>query len=76
MGKLNDDFLDVMACMGFAIGLVNYQENLQQSDNDDIMRKLDDKTTMMIEQLETDLAEQNVMLQDIIKRLEEIKNGR
>ena len=41
MGKLNDDFLDVMACMGFAIGLVNYQENLQQSDNDDIMKELD-----------------------------------
>lgn len=71
MGKLNDDFLDVMACMGFAIGLVNYQENLQQSDNDDIMRKLDDKTNQMIEQLENDLEKQNTMLAAILKRLEE-----
>ena len=70
MGKLNDDFLDVMACMGFAIGLVNYQENLQQSDNDDIMKKLDDKTNLMIERIEKDLDEQNQMLQEILKRLE------
>lgn len=71
MGKLNDDFLDVMACMGFAIGLVNYQENLQQSDNDDIMKELDNKTNLMISRLEKDLEEQNVMLKAILKKLEE-----
>lgn len=70
MSKLNEDFLDVMACMGFAIGLVNYQENLQQSNNDDIMKELDDKTTLMITQLEKDLEEQNIMLQAILKKLE------
>ena len=68
---LNDDFLDVMACMGFAIGLVNYQENLKQSDNDDIMNSLDEKTNLMIERIEADLEEQNTMLQAILKRLEE-----
>ena len=68
---LNDDFLDVMACMGSAIGLVNYQENLKQSDNDDIMNSLDEKTNLMIERIEADLEEQNTMLQAILKRLEE-----
>lgn len=72
MGKLlNDDFLDMMACMGFAIGLVNYQENLKQSDNDDIMNSLDEKTNLMIERIEADLEYQNTMLQAILKRLEE-----
>lgn len=71
MGKLNEDFLDVMACMGFAIGLVNYQENLQQSDNDDIMKKLDDKTNLMIERLEQDLEDQNNMLRKILEKLGE-----
>lgn len=70
MGKLNDDFLDVMACMGFAIGLVNYQENLQQSNNDDIMKELDNNTNLMISRLEKDLEEQNVMLKAILKKLE------
>lgn len=68
---LNDDFLDVMACMGFAIGLVNYQENLKQSDNDDIMNSLDEKTNLMIKRIEADLEEQNTMLQAILKRLGE-----
>ena len=71
MGKLNDDFLDVMACMGFAIGLVNYQENLQQSNNDDIMKELDNNTNLMISRLEKDLEEQNIMLKAILKKLEE-----
>lgn len=71
MSRLNEDFLDVLACMGFAIGLINYQENLQQSDNDDIMKKLDDKTALLIEQLEKDLEMQNAMLEEILKRLEE-----
>lgn len=66
---LNDDFLDVMACMGFAIGLVNYQENLQQSNNDDIMKELDDKTNLMIERLEKDLEQQNRMMRKILKKL-------
>lgn len=70
MGKLNDDFLDVMACMGFAIGLVNYQENLQQSNNDDIMKELDNNTNLMISRLEKDLEEQNIMLKAILKKLE------
>lgn len=71
MGKLNGDFLDAMACMGFAIGLSNYQENLQQSDSDDIMKELDNKTNLMITQFEKDLEKQNVMLKAILKKLEE-----
>lgn len=71
MGKMNDDFLDAMACLSFAIGWVNYQENLKQSDNDDIMNELDKKTNHLIEQLEKDLEKQNEMLRSIIKRLEE-----
>lgn len=74
MSRLNDDFLDVMACMGFAIGLVNYQENLQQSDNDDIMQALDKKTNNLIKQIEIDLEQQNTMLKQILERLEKLEN--
>lgn len=68
---LNDDFLDVMACMGFAIGLVNYQENLEQSGNDDIMKELDDKTNLMIKRLEEDLEKQNELLKEILRKIGE-----
>ena len=70
MSRMNDDFLDAMSCMSFAIGWVNYMENLKQSDNDDIMNSLDEKTNTMLKRLEKDLEEQNVMLKSILKRLE------
>lgn len=40
MSKMNDGFLDAMSCMSFAIGLVNYKENLEQSTNDKYLRKM------------------------------------
>lgn len=72
----NNDFLDVLTCLQFAITLVNYQQNLQQSDNDDIMRALDQKTNHLIGQLQQDLAEQNKMLKQILSKLEKIDGSK
>ena len=60
-------FLDV-------ITLANYEQNLQQSDNDDIMQELDKKTNLLIQQLEADLEQQNIMLKKILQELERLKN--
>lgn len=68
----NDNFMDMLSMMSFIIGLMNYQENLTQSDKDDIMKSLDEKTTVMLEKLEQDLNEQNDMPREILNRLEEI----
>lgn len=70
MSRMNEDFLDAMSCLSFAIGWVNYQENLKQSDNDDIMNELDKKTNHLIERIEQDLEMQNDMLRTIMKKLE------
>lgn len=67
----NNDFLDILAYLQFAITLINYQQNLKQSDNDDIMKALDQKTNTLIEKLQQDLAEQNKMLKQILNRLGE-----
>ena len=72
----NDNFLDVLTCLQFAITLVNYQQNLQQSDNDDIMRALDQKTNHLIGQLQQDLADQNKMLKQILSKLEKIDGSK
>ena len=69
--KLNEDFLDILSCLGFAIGWVNYQENLKQSDNDDIMNSLDEKTNTLLLRLEKDLEEQNIMLKQILEKVGE-----
>lgn len=72
----NNNFLDVLTCLQFAITLINYQQNLQQSDNDDIMRALDQKTNRLIEQLQQDLAEQNKMLKQILGKLEKMDGSK
>ena len=65
-------FLDEMAIAAFLIGLANYQENLTQSDKDDIMNSLDQQTRAILERVEDKLEEQNDMLRDILKKLEDI----
>ena len=55
----NQDFLDAVSLVSFIIGIANYNENLSQSDKDDMMHALDEKANNMLEKLEADLEEQN-----------------
>lgn len=71
MSRFNPDFLELMTVLEFVITLINYETNLEQSDNDDIMKELDQKTNALIERLEKDLQEQNALLQEILKKLED-----
>ena len=67
----NQDFLDALSLVSFMVGIANYNENLSQSDKDDLMTSLDNKTNSMLERLEKDLEEQNVMLRAILEKLGE-----
>lgn len=73
MGRFNSDFMDSMSCMSFAIGLMNLRQNLEQSKNNDIIDQIGQKTNTMIAILEKDLQQQNVILNDIIKRLQKLE---
>ena len=66
----NKDFIDALSIVSFMVGIANYDENLSQSDKDDLMTSLDNKTNSMLERLEKDLEEQNAMLREILNRLE------
>lgn len=66
----NQDFLDAVALVSFIIGIANYDENLSQSDKDDMMHALDEKANVMLERLEADLEEQNELLRQILDKLE------
>ena len=35
----NLDFLDILSIISFAISVANYEQNLQQSSNDDLMKE-------------------------------------
>lgn len=66
---MNQDFLDALTFVSFVVGMANYNENLTQSDKDDLMKGLDQKTNEMLARIEQDLEEQNIMLREILKRM-------
>ena len=65
----NQDFIDAVSLVSFIIGIANYNENLSQSDKDDMMHALDEKANNMLEKLEADLEEQNKLLRQILDKL-------
>jgi len=70
----NQDLLDAVTLVSFLIGIMNYNENLSQSDKDDMMHALDEKTNAMLKRLESDLKEQNKMLEEVLRILKEGRN--
>lgn len=67
---MNKDVLDAVALVSFIVGMANYNENLTQSDKDDLMKGLDEKTNMILARVEDALEKQNNMLEEILNRLD------
>ena len=65
--------MDTMALVSFIIGILNYGENLSQSDKGDLMQSLDEKTNSLLTTLESDLEYQNDLLNKILIRLDNIE---
>ena len=59
-----------MAITSFIISLLNYDENIKQSNNDDIMKELDKDTNVLIDKIEAEITNQNKLLMDISSKLE------
>ena len=74
MAKLfNDEFLDAISVVGFIVGIMNYEENLSQSDKDDIIKKSSEDAQRILEHIDKHVDEQNKMLQEILSRLEKLE---
>lgn len=67
--RYNQDMLDTLTLVSFLVGVANYNENMTQSDKDDIMRHLDQQTRDILTRVETALEDQNKMLREILERL-------
>lgn len=71
--RFNDDMLDALTLVSFLVGIANYNENLTQSDKDDIMKSLDKQTNQLLLQVHEELENQNEMLREILKLLRKEK---
>ena len=70
----NQDLLDVLSAASFMISIANYNENLSQSDKDDMIQALNRNMEALLNQLEEDLEKQNMMLLEILTMLKEERN--
>ena len=64
------DFLDAVAIASLVVDILNYNENLTQSDKDDIMNRLDQQTKEILTMMQSSLEEQNDMLREISDKLD------
>jgi enamine deaminase RidA (YjgF/YER057c/UK114 family) len=65
----NDNLLNAIQIVSFIVGVLNYNENLTQTDKDDIMQKLDQQTKDILQNVEKQLQEQNDLLKRILQKL-------
>ena len=68
--KFDEEFMQNLEILAFIIGVMNYDENLSQSDKNDILQEFDRKAEGLLKRIENDLEEQNQMLGHIIELLE------
>lgn len=68
--------LDILNILSFIIGVLNYNENLTQGDKQELMQKLDNKISLVLDEVHKHLEVQDKQLSTIITRLEELEIDR
>lgn len=66
----NLDFLDIINIVSFAIAIANYNENLNQTDKQDLIHKLDKQTSELLSQLNAHLERQDENIDKLLTMLE------
>ena len=66
----NNSFLDVLNVASFLIGVANYNENLTQTDKQELIHKLDKQTSELLSQLNAHLERQDKNIDKILTMLE------
>ena len=69
------DFLDLISIMSFVIAVENLEENVTQSDKQELLEEFNDKATLLLNEIHAHLEEQDAKLSVIEQTLKEIKNG-
>lgn len=62
-------FLDIITLISFYVGIMNYDENLTQSDKQDLENKLDSKMDLLLTEIHNHLENQDKKIDYIIERL-------
>ena len=66
------ELLDNLNIASFYLDVKNLEENLSQSDKDEIIRNMSITNNDLLDRLEEDIEEQNKMLKEILDRLDKL----
>ena len=59
------DFLDLISIMSFVIAVINLDENITQSDKQDLLNEFNDKAELLLTEIHKHLEEQDSRLSAI-----------
>lgn len=62
-------FLDLLTIASFAISLENLEENMTQSDKQDLQHDLADKADLLLKEIHEHLERQDNKIDEILRRL-------
>ena len=68
------DFLDIISILSFVIAVENLEENVTQSDKQELLQKFNDKATLLLNEIHQHLEMQDAKLSVIEETLKEIKD--
>lgn len=69
------DFIDVLSILSFLVALMNLDENMTQGDKQELQEDLANKADILLSEIHSHLEMQDIKLEGIIKRLEDIEHG-
>lgn len=62
-------FIDLLSIASFAIALENLDENMNQSDKQDLQKDLSDKADLLLKEIHKHLERQDEKIDEILRRL-------
>lgn len=63
-------FIDLLSIASFAISLENLEENMTQSDKQDLQKDLSDKADLLLKEIHEHLERQDQKIDEILRRLD------
>ena len=62
-------FIDLLSIASFAIALENLDENMNQSDKQDLQKDLSDKADLLLREIHQHLEQQDKKIDEILRRI-------
>lgn len=63
-------FIDIISIASFLVSIENLEENLTQSDKQDLQNELSDKADLLLNEIHKHLEEQDEKIDEILRRLD------